>query len=199
MMHPACELRWLDDEIGYGVFAKEPIARGTITYARDPFDQAISADEIARLPEVLRAPIEHYAFVLADGTRILCWDSGRFVNHSCEPTCRGLGPDYEVAVRDIAANEQVTSDYAELNIMTSFVCRCGSRACRGGVGPGDLARFGAAWDALVASVVPLLSEVPQPLWPLVREPELLLEAAAGRRPLQPRSSYFFSKLRELSA
>lgn len=197
MMHPACELRWLNDEVGYGVFAREPIARGTITYAR-PLRPAYFSDELAALPDVLRAPIEHYAFVLADGTHVLCWDSGRFVNHSCEPTCRGLGLDYEVAVRDIAANEQVTSDYAELNIMTSFVCRCGSSACRGGVGPRALLRFSAQWDALVEAVVPLLSTVPQPLWSLVREQESLPPKSRRHRPLQSRSSYFNRKISEQS-
>lgn len=195
-MHPACELRWVSDEVGYGVFAGAPIPRGTVTWARDDMDQVVPAERVAALPPLVRERVEFYSYIDPHGRYVLCWDIGKYVNHSCAPTSRGLGEDAEIAVRDIAAGEHMTSDYAELNIMTSFVCRCGAPGCRGGVGPDDLPRHYAAWDAAVQQALPLLVSVDQPLWPLVRNPDELRAAAEGRGTVASRITYRWRGLGE---
>ena len=57
---------------------------------------------------------------------------GWFMNHSCEPNCLIMGKTRVVALRRIAAEEEVTFDYST-NVGWdgfSMECRCGSSACR---------------------------------------------------------------------
>ncbi len=82
---------------------------------------------------------------------ILCWDHGRFVNHSCDANCIGLGVDYEIALRDIEEGEELTDDYRSLGVFEDpFACRCGSKHCTGHVdtAPDELlaARWRRRWD-----------------------------------------------------
>lgn len=53
-------------------------------------------------------------------------------NHSCEPNAGFRGQIFLTAMRDVAADEQVTFDYAlVLNLDTyQFECRCNSQSCR---------------------------------------------------------------------
>src|SRR5262245_1856685 len=85
MLHPASELRYVSDAIGYGVFATRFIPKGTITWVFDPLDQVISSDKAERIDPGLREALEKYSYVSGAGDRILCWDHSRFVNHSCNP------------------------------------------------------------------------------------------------------------------
>jgi hypothetical protein len=191
MMHPHSELRYLGPEIGFGVFATRPLPRGTITWALDEFDQVLPPERVAALSGPQRALVEEYAYLDAQGHYVLCWDHGRYVNHGCDPTSRGVGPIFEVAVRDVAAGEQLTSDYAELNITGSFTCLCGSPHCRDIVRPDDLQRHGTAWDEVVAAAVLLLGRVEQPLEPFVRADPLFQALLAGPGPVPPRRHYLF--------
>ena len=58
----------------------------------------------------------------------------RFVNHSCDANTevRGFA---DVAVRDIAAGEEITSNYETDGAEHSFRCSCGAPTCRGWIGP----------------------------------------------------------------
>lgn len=65
-----------------------------------------------------------------------------FMNHSCEPNAGIKGQIFFVALRDIAANEEVTFDYAmvlhepdgyKTDYEMGFACNCGSTNCRGRV------------------------------------------------------------------
>lgn len=56
----------------------------------------------------------------------------RFFNHSCDPNC-GLDPDLNlVAIKDIAASEELTYDYSTtmLEHHWQMKCECGSGLCR---------------------------------------------------------------------
>src|SRR5262245_44992186 len=116
MMHPSTELRFVDDQIGYGVFATRPIPRGTITWTRDELDRRFTRQDIDAMSPLYRAILDKYTFVDARGEHVLCWDIARFVNHSCDATCLAPGYEFEIAVRDIAAGEELTDDYGSLNI-----------------------------------------------------------------------------------
>ena len=102
---------------GLGVFAAAPIAKGTPVWRFQPGLDMEFAPEIAeRFPEHVRAFVSRYGYVDRNLNRlILCFDDARFVNHSDAPN---VATDYardrhglDVALRDIAAGEELTMDY----------------------------------------------------------------------------------------
>jgi hypothetical protein len=183
MIHPHSELRFVSPDIGFGVFATRRIPRGTVTWVFDPLDQIVGKEKAAALAPMLARSLDIYSYRNGRDERILCWDHARFVNHSCNPTSLAPGLDLEIAVRDIAAGEQITDDYGTLNLETSFPCACGFSQCRGMVGPGDFGRYWGYWDELVAAAFPLIGQVEQPLWELVPEHELIGRILAGDVPV----------------
>ena len=184
MLHPDTELRFIDPIMGYGVFALRPIPRGTITWVRDSLDQTFSPARFAKVPPPLRDMVDRYSFVDKDGDRVLCWDLARYLNHACEATCLSPGYGFEIAVRDIAAGDELTDDYGTLNIDVAFDCRCGSPRCRKEILPDDLLRFADRWDGLIAVGFAALEAVAQPLWELVHEKEDVAAALAGKAPIR---------------
>ena len=165
MMIPGLELRFISTEIGRGVCTTRPIPRGTIVWVLDPLDRRVPETEYVSLPALLRAEVEVYGYVEDNGDRILCWDLGRFMNHSCDPTGRNVGGLFEIATRDIPAGAELTTDYAVLNIALPSACACGSPVCRGTVTltGNDLAAYTRAWDRDAAAAVALAGTVEQPL------------------------------------
>jgi hypothetical protein len=165
MLHPATELKKINEEIGYGVFATQPIPLGTITWALDPFDQILDPLVTEQLEDQYDGNLTRYSWVNANGNRILCWDFGRFMNHSCEAKTFGPGGcHFEIAVRDIAAGEELTSDYATLNLEQPLICQCGSTQCRGVVKPDDLEEVATTSDLLIRTAFTRIRAVEQPLW-----------------------------------
>jgi hypothetical protein len=169
MIHPATELRYVNDTIGYGVFATRFIPRGTMTWVRDKLDQAFTASRMSAMDRSYWEILEKYSFVDRNGHAILCWDLARFVNHSCEANCLGAGYDFEIAVEDIEPGEELTDDYGTLNLAAPFACSCSARGCRRAVVPDDAARYADLWDRRVQGVFSLLPHVEQPLWRFVEE------------------------------
>jgi uncharacterized protein len=169
VIHPATALLYRNEAIGYGVFATRPIPRGTIVWVRDPLDQVIRPDDVARLPQICRDVIGTYAYTDQRGELLLCWDHGRFVNHSCAATCLSPGYEFEIAVRDIAAGEELTDEYATFSLDRPFECSCGEPDCRRTIRPDDVLRYGDVWDAKVRAAFANFQQVEQPLWPLVAE------------------------------
>ena len=169
MMHPDMELRFVNTIIGYGVFATLPIPRGTLTWVRDSLDQVITDPALLAMPEPLRSTVQKYPFRNHHGENLLLWDIGRYVNHSCVPTCIGIDVDYDVAVRDIRAGEEITNDYATFYLREDeeFQCYCGSVGCRRIIGPGDAAMMSLAWRLLFERAQAQIHFVNrQPLYPL---------------------------------
>jgi hypothetical protein len=179
LIHPDSELRFVSPAIGYGLFATQPIPRGTITWVVDPLDQIVTSERLAAMPDLLRGQVNRYSYINGGGDRILCWDHGRFVNHSCAAACLSPGFDFEIAVRDIAAGEEITDDYGTLNLEEPFSCLCGAPDCRGEIRPDDPVRCGTAWDALLKEAFPAIAKVRQPLWDLVREKAPVGRVLAG--------------------
>jgi uncharacterized protein len=169
MMIPNLELRFISAAIGHGVCTTRPIPRGTIVWVLDPLDQRVPEADYAALPALLQAEVERYAYVDSAGDRILCWDLGRYMNHSCTRTGRTVDGLFEVATSDIPAGGELTTEYAALNIALPSSCRCGSPWCRGTVAlqGDDIATFQRAWDREAAAAVILASSVEQPLAPLL--------------------------------
>ena len=183
MIHPNTELRFINHEIGYGVFATRLIPRGTITWVKDEFDRVYSPEEVVLMSRLHREIMDKYSFVDPVGNLVLCWDLARYVNHSCSPNCLSAGYDFELAVRDIHSGEELTDDYGTLNLASDFMCRCGMGECRRVIMPNDPLKYADAWDAEVAAAFPLIRTVEQPLWLLVKEKYEVEKALSGGAPI----------------
>lgn len=170
MIHAACELLPVSDHVGLGVFATEFIPRGTILWTLDPLDQVITPNEIAGMIPAQQALVDKYSYIDADGMHVLCWDLGRYMNHSCRPAARGMG-EMEVAVRDIKPGDELTCEYGMLNLAGPFECACGSPGCRGTVKPDDFLACWQEWDREFVASSQWIPTVAQPLWRLVTRSE----------------------------
>lgn len=163
MIHPDTEVRKIDDHIGAGVYATKLIPRGSITWALDLLDHVLTPKQAMDMPSAYHPIIDRYAFRDENGNHVLCWDNGRFVNHSCESTSLPLGAIGEIAIRDILPGEQITSDYVTLNLTSELTCRCGAPRCRGVMKPADLPRYVAEIDAAIKETAAFIARVPQPV------------------------------------
>jgi hypothetical protein len=200
MLHPHTQLQFINDQIGYGVVATRLIPQGSITWVRDDLDQTFSAAQVERMAASYREIIDKYCFVDAKGNFVLCWDLARYLNHSCDPSCRSAGYDFEVAVRDIHPGEELTDDYGSLNLEYGFVCFCASPSCRKTIHPGDLLKYADSWDQSVAGPFRLITTVSQPLWPFVKEKEAVEAVLAGRTPIAScRENYYEFPVSDLRA
>lgn len=165
MMHPDTVLRTVNDAVGVGVFATRTIPRGTITWILDPLDQVLPEPLVSALEAQQRSFIHRYAWREEDDW-ILCWDHGRFVNHSCEANCVGVGVDFELAIRDIEAGEQLTDDYRSLGRFEDpFDCSCGSPSCERRIQPVSGAELLQRWSRSFARAMERFDVVEQPLAP----------------------------------
>ncbi|MBN6185526.1 SET domain-containing protein [Aneurinibacillus sp. BA2021] len=181
MMHPDTELRYIDDQIGYGVFATAFIPKGTIVWALDPLDQILEEEQVRQMIAPMKKQVEKYSYRNQHGQYVLCWDLGRYINHSFHANCIGTAYDLELAARDIFPGEQVTDDYGTLNVDAPFYCLPEPHASRQIVMPDDLLTFYREWDELAHEACKRFADVPQPLAPLVK-PEFLekmKQVAAG--------------------
>jgi hypothetical protein len=102
------------------------------------------------------------------------------VNHSCAANALSCGWEFDVAIRDIAAGEEITNDYGCLNLERSFGCECREPGCRRRIGPEDFERLADHWDGLVRDAFGLVKRVAQPLWRFVPQPRTV--SAAARNP-----------------
>ncbi len=166
MIHPATELRFINNEIGYGVVATEFIPKGTITWVLDKLDREFTGVELMGYDEIYQQILSKYCFRNNAGKFVLCWDNGRFVNHSFKSNCLSTAYDFEMAVRDIYPGEELTDDYGYLNITEPFRAKDeGSR--RKNVYPDDLMKYHRVWDKKLLSAFRHVTEVDQPLLELL--------------------------------
>lgn len=101
---------------GVGVFAAEPIKAGTLIWEMNElFDKRMTADAIAALPAITQHTIRTYGYPSRayPNEWILEYDNGRFMNHSPTPNTDFRGDFKGYAIVDIAAGDELTSDYAE--------------------------------------------------------------------------------------
>jgi hypothetical protein len=167
MIHPATELRYISQEIGFGVFATAFIPKGTIVYVHDDLEIEIAAASPKLTDPLYRPLIERYAHTDADGTRTISWDIARYINHCCQANTMSTGFDFEIAVRDIAPNEELTDEYGLFEFAKTMPLACAKTGCRGQLNPNDLECFGADWDSQVKEALVFVRQVEQPLWRLI--------------------------------
>ena len=168
MLHPATELRFISDDVGYGVVATQRIPKGTITWVLDDLDRTFTPKEVDAMPVIYRKILDRYSFRDNRGNCILCWDHARFVNHSFRSNCISTAYDFELAVRDIEPGEELTDDYGYLNIDEPFEALPEKGTRRKAVMPDDLPRYYKQWDRQLVSAFRKLETVPQPLMQLLK-------------------------------
>jgi hypothetical protein len=162
MIHPLTELRYISDEKGYGLVAKQFIPKGTITWVQDKLDIILTNEALSKLGNEYMNIIDTYTFRDNKGNYILCWDNGKFMNHSFNSNCLTTAYNFEIAIRDISAGEELTDDYGYLNITVPFegiVEECERKV----VYPDDLLRYHKTWDAKIGRSLPFINNVDQPL------------------------------------
>lgn len=162
-MHPDAELRYINEQIGFGVFATDFIPKGTITWALDELDQIMNRTFIESLDEKRRAIIYKYAYQSRVGKYVLCWDIARFVNHSFDANCVGTAYDFDIAARDIYPGEELTNDYGALLPHEPFDCFPEKGSIRMRVMPDDILYFYREWDRLALEAIKHFDHVAQPL------------------------------------
>ena len=106
-----------------GVFAARDFRKGEVVLKWDP--KILEESEI----ENLKDSQKHYLYEVGKNKYFLMQPPEKFVNHSCEANTQ-VKNSCDIAIRDIKKGEEITSDYGKGGSV-SFVCRCGSKNCRG--------------------------------------------------------------------
>lgn len=167
MIHPYTELRFISPQMGYGVFATAPIPEGTIVYVKDSLEIVVSPAEYLRHTAEMQKVMEKYSYIDEHGNRIISWDFAKYVNHCCQCNTISTGYGFEIAIRDIAAGEQITDEYGIFNLEKDMPLSCGQEHCRKVIRPSDFDRYYREWDASIQRSLPRLFVVAQPLLPFV--------------------------------
>jgi SET domain-containing protein len=110
---------------GKGVFALEPIPKGTVVWKFDPnHDKTISREAFDASYEATQTELKHIAYLSKNTNR---WifppenDPARYTNHSKENNLSVVLDEsiseepFFIANRDIATDEELTNDYLEFD------------------------------------------------------------------------------------
>lgn len=132
----SCEIRFVPLVVrpspihSVGVYASAPIRKGSriLEYV----GPRISPEEADRLYE--DSP-RTYLYGMDDGKTVIDGVGlGAYLNHSCDPNCEVdeiKGRVWIIALRDIAAGEELLWDYNLYDDEDPAPCYCGSKKCRG--------------------------------------------------------------------
>ena len=117
---------------GRGLFAVEPISAGEVVAVKG--GHIVDTATVHSLPEQL----QESEIQIAEGLHLAARTEDEyeavmlFINHSCEPNVGFAGNVVLVAMRDVGAGEELTTDYALFDVpVTAMVCSCGTASCRG--------------------------------------------------------------------
>lgn len=162
MIHPDTEVRFVSEDIGYGIVATKLIPEGTITWVQDELDQVYTPAQVAMMLPFAQEMIDKFTFRNNNGNFVLCWDTAKYVNHSFNSNCISTAYDFEIAIRDIQIGEELTDDYGYLNVTEAFRAK-DEGASRTTVYPDDLVNFHKEWDEKLRNSFKKLNHLPQPL------------------------------------
>lgn len=163
MIHPDILLKYINDDMGYGVFATKEIPKGTIVYVQDFLEIIVPLESSLANNAVYHEILDKYAYVNSNGEHVLSWDFARYINHSCNPNSISTGYGFEVAVRDIQPGEEITDDYGLFNMRGVMSCGCASDACRKHISAGDFEIHDERWDTMAREAIHFINSVEQPL------------------------------------
>lgn len=192
MIHPDTELRFINDQIGFGVVATKFIPKGTITWVIDRLDREFTPEEVVEMGPTYQKFMDTYCYRNRKGNFILCWDNGRFVNHSFKSNCISTAYEFEFAIRDIHPGEELTDDYGYLNVSEPFEA-LDEGLPRTTVYPDDILTYHQQWDAQVFEAFQAFPGVKQPLGSLISAEKLDLyyKIARGEAKMESILSCYF--------
>ena len=107
---------------GIGLFADEPIPKGTVIWKFLPgFDLALTPEQILSFPKLVQIYLYKYTYKdMRTKEYYFCSDDAKYFNHSEDPnTSDGETKDSEgftIAARDIAIGEELTADYGSFEL-----------------------------------------------------------------------------------
>lgn len=167
MIHPKTELKYINDQVGYGVFATDDIPEGTIVYVKDSLEVVITPTEFLLHTAEMKEVIDKYSYIDEHGNRIISWDFAKYVNHCCNCNTISTGYGFEIAIRDIKKGEQITDEYGVFNLEEEMTLVCGEKTCRMKVTPDDFDKYYQEWDEKIKNSIGKLFVVEQPLIPFI--------------------------------
>jgi hypothetical protein len=116
---------------GRGLFAVEAISKGEVVAVKG--GHIVTSEQLRSMPERL----QDSDVQITDDLHLVALTEDEyesvmlFINHSCEPNVGFAGNVVLVAMRDIDAGEELTTDYALFDDYEgSMDCTCGRPACR---------------------------------------------------------------------
>lgn len=123
---------------GDGLFSSEFIPQGTIVYFYGIDDCFIPKDDFQFLSYDMRELFYKYGVQDEAGNMLIKEDK---INHSCDANILSMFVDgiyFDIAVRDIQVNEELTIDYGLFysTFPWSMECKCNSAICRKNFGSG---------------------------------------------------------------
>jgi uncharacterized protein len=136
---PKLDVRPAPAKGGFGIFAGEAISAGELLIVWG--GRIVTQSELDQLPEDSRRhgiQVEESMFCIP----LEPSEPADYINHSCLPNAGLSGQIALIALRDIAAGEEVSYDYATSDSCPydEFECVCGSPQCRGWVTGNDWKR-----------------------------------------------------------
>lgn len=167
MIHPNTDLRFINKNKGRGVFATQPISKGTLTYVKDDLEIVIQPDDERLSDPRYKKLIDTYSYIDRDGKRIISWDHAKYMNHCCQCNTMSTGYGFEIAIRDIAKDEEITDEYSMFNFPSNMKLECEKTPCREVISANDLVTYHKEWDELVKSAISEYKMVDQPLEPFL--------------------------------
>jgi SET domain-containing protein len=117
--------------VGRGLFADAPIAEGEVVCVKG--GHLLTKAEFANYRGVANEAELQIAdaLFLSPVSEAEFEDLMMFLNHSCEPNVGIQGQIVFVAMRAVAAGEELTLDYATIERPAEpMTCRCGAEGCR---------------------------------------------------------------------
>ena len=124
-----------------------------------------------------------------DGSYTLCWDIAKYINHCCHYNTMSTGYGFVIAVRDIAAGEEITEDYGPYNLPEPMELECHYPDCRRYARADDFDLYLEQWDDDIRQALRFVRSVPQPLQPYIDQQILValdkyLDSGEGYRSIQ---------------
>lgn len=99
---------------GIGLYAAEPIPKGTLVWEFSPgLDIRTNTNLLSLLPKVQADQLRTYGYNELEHPEVyyIPLDDTRFINHSDTPNLDCSVPEKSYAARDIAVGEELTEDY----------------------------------------------------------------------------------------
>lgn len=128
LIHEGLAVKDIPEKQGKGLFATQSFKKGEVLILFG--GRAVTRETLHALSDALG----HHALQIGKELFLLqhAFEEGEYVNHSCDPNLGVQGQITLVAMRDINAGEEVTFDYAMVDMSDAdeFPCGCGTRLCR---------------------------------------------------------------------